>query len=88
MKNILAFAVVLLFAAFTSAQTAPIKIRVAYDVTSADSSAVVPLLIQMLAGQPKFFTVVKGDEKNAFVIADCLRLTASDPYSCFCTAEK
>jgi hypothetical protein len=89
MKNILAFAAVLLLVATASAQTdQPIKIRVVYDTTDAGSSAVAPLLIQKIAAQPKFFTVVKGDDKNMSVIADCYKETASDPYSCFYAASK
>ena len=53
-----------------------------------NSSAVTPLLIQKIAAQPKFFTVVTDNEKNMSVIADCYKETPSDPYSCFYTASK
>ncbi len=88
MKNIFAFAVALLLGTTASAQTAPVKIRVVYDTTDASSSVVAPLLIQKIAAQPKFFTVVNGDEKNMSIIADCYRGSANDPYSCFYTAHK
>jgi hypothetical protein len=88
MKNIFAFAGALLLGATASAQAAPIKIRVVYDTTDASSSVVAPLLIQRIAAQPKFFTVVNGDEKNMSIIADCYRGSANDPYSCFYTAHK
>jgi hypothetical protein len=88
MKNIFALAVVLLLVATASAQTAPIKIRVIYDTEDASSSAVTPLLIQKIAAHPKSFTVVKGDEKDMSVIADCYRETLNDPYSCFYSAGK
>ena len=88
MKNILALVVALLVVSTTSAQTAPIKIRVVYDTTDASSSAAAPILIQKIAAQPKFFTVVNGDERNLSVIADCYRESANDPYSCFYVAIK
>jgi hypothetical protein len=88
MKNIFAFAVVLLFVATASAQTAPIKIRVIYDTGDANSSAVTPLRIQKIAAYPKFFALVKGDEKDMSVIADCYKETPNDPYSCFYSASK
>lgn len=88
MKNILTFAVILLFGATASAQTAPVKIRVVYDKADASSSVVAPLLIQKIAAQPKFFTVVNGDEKNMSIIVDCYRGSVNDPYSCFYTAHK
>jgi hypothetical protein len=88
MKNIFAFAAVLLFVVTASAQTAPIKIRVIYDTTDVSSSAVAPILIQKIAAQPKFFTVVNGDERNLSIIADCYRESANDPYSCYYVASK
>lgn len=90
MKYNLVFAAILLLSATASAQTAlPIKIRVIYDTTDASSSAVAPLLIQKIAAQPKFFTVVKGDERNMSIITDCYRGSDDDPYySCFYTASE
>jgi hypothetical protein len=89
MKNILAFGAILLFVVPMSAQTfQPIRIRVVYDATEASSAAVAPLLIQKITAQPKFFTVVNGDEKDMSVIADCYKETANDPYSCFYTSSK
>jgi hypothetical protein len=88
MKNIFAFAVILLFGATASAQTAPVKVRVVYDTTDASSSVVASLLIQKIAAQPKFFTVVNGDERNMSIIVECYRGSANDPYSCFYTASK
>ena len=78
----------LVFATTASAQTGPIKIRVIYDTTDASSSAVAPLLIQKIAAQPRFFTVVNGDERNLSLIADCYRESANDSYSCFYVASK
>src|ERR1700736_974084 len=86
--NIFALVAALLVVSTTSAQTAPIKIRVVYDTTDASSSAVAPILIQKIAAQPKFFTVVNGDDKDMSVIADCYKETVSDPYSCFYTSSK
>jgi hypothetical protein len=90
MKNILVLAVILVFAASAAAQTSPvpIKLTVTYDTTDASSSAVVPLLIKQIAAQPKFFALVKAEDKDMFVIADCYRETPNDPYSCFYTAIK
>lgn len=88
MKNIFAFAAVLLFVTAASAQTAPIKVSVVYDTTDASSSAVAPLLIQRIAAQPQFFVVVNGDEKDLAVITDCYRESPNDAYSCFYTASK
>ena len=80
MKYKFSFAAVLLFTATASAQTdQPIKIRVIYDTTDASSSAVAPLLIQKIAAQPKFFAVVKGDERSMSIITDCYRGSADDP---------
>jgi len=62
-KNILAFAAILLFVTTASAQTAPIKVRILYDTTDAASSAVAPLLIQKIAAQPKLFTVMNSNEE-------------------------
>jgi hypothetical protein len=76
------------FGATASAQTSPIKIRVVYDSTDASSSSVARLLIQKIAAQPKFFTVVSGDEKDMSVIADCYKETSNDPYSCFYITSK
>jgi hypothetical protein len=89
MKNFFAFAAVFLVVSTASAQTfQPIKIRVVYDTTDASSSAVAPLLIQKLAAQPKFFTVVNGEDKDMSVVTDCYKETASDPYSCFYASSK
>ncbi len=88
MKNIFGFAAVLLFVATASAQTAPVRIRVVYDTTDANSSAMGPLLIQKFAAYPKLFILVKEGAKDMSVIADCYKETPSDPYSCFYTASK
>ena len=88
MKNIFAFAVVLLFGATASAQTTPLKIRVVYDTADASSSSVAPLLIQKIAAQPKFLIVMNRDEKDMSVIANCYKETSNDPYSCFYIASK
>ena len=88
MKNIFLLAVVFLLVSTASAQTAPIKIRVVYHITDASSSAVAPLLIQKIAAQPQFFTVVNGDERNLSIIADCYRGSPNDPYSCYYVASK
>jgi hypothetical protein len=89
MRKIFIFAAVLLSLTRVSAQTPqPIKVRVVYDTTDANSAAVAPLLIQKIAAQPKFFVVANGDEKNMAVIADCYRESANDPYSCFYAASK
>jgi hypothetical protein len=88
MRLILALGVVLLVVSMASAQTAPIKVRVVYDTTDANSSAVALLFIQKLAAQPKFFTVVNGDDRNLGVIADCYRDSSSDPYSCHYVASE
>jgi hypothetical protein len=69
MKIILALAASLFFATTASAQT-PLKTRVIYDTTDATSSAVTPLLIQKIAAQPKFFTVVNSDERDLAIVAD------------------
>jgi hypothetical protein len=89
MKNIFMFVPFLFLAASASAQTAkPLTVRVVYDTTDASSSAVGVLLIQKIAAQPKFFTVVNGNDKDMSVIANCYRATADDPYSCFYVASK
>ena len=89
MKNLFAIAAALLIVSTASAQTAnPIKSRIVYDTTDPNSSAVVPLLIQKIAAQPKFFTLVNNDEKDLAIIADCFRDSASDTYSCFYAASK
>jgi len=80
---------VLFLAASASAQTGkPLTIKVVYDTTDASSSAVAPPLIQKIAAQPKFFTVVNGDAKDISVIADCYRPTPNDSYSCYYVATK
>ena len=90
MKNILAFAAILLFVTTASAQTAPIKVRILYDTTSAtSSSAVAPLLIRKIrVAQPTLFTVVNSDERNLSIIVDCHMETVNNSYSCFYTATK
>jgi hypothetical protein len=87
-KNIFAFAAVLLFATAASAQTAPIKVRILYDTTDATSSAVAPLLTQKIAAQPTLFTVVNSNERNLSIIADCYIESANNSYSCFYAANK
>ena len=88
MKNILAFAVVLLFVTTASAQNAPIKVRILYDTTDPTSSAVAPLLIRKFAAQPTLFAVVKGDERNLSIIADCYIESVNNSYSCYYAANK
>jgi hypothetical protein len=89
MKNILVFVTFLFIAASASTQTTkPLSVKVIYDTTDASSSAVGPLLIQKIAAQPKFFTVVNGDNKDLGIIADCYRETSKDPYSCYYIATK
>jgi hypothetical protein len=89
MKNFLVFAASLFLATSASAQTSKqIKVRIVYDTADANSAAVGPLLVQKIAGQPKFFTIATGDDKNLAIVTDCYRATASDPYSCYYVATK
>jgi hypothetical protein len=87
-KNILAFAAILLFVTTASAQTAPIKVRILYDTTYASSSAVAPLLIRKIAAQPILFTVVNGNDRNLSIIVDCHVESVNNSYSCFYAANK
>jgi hypothetical protein len=89
MKTLLAFVCVLFVVANAQAQTDhQIKVKVVYDTTDASSSAVVPLLVQKIAGQPKFFKVVNGDDRDLAIVSDCYRATPNDSYSCFYVATK
>lgn len=88
MKNILAFAAILLFVTTASAQTAPIKVRILYDTTYATSSAIAPLLIRKIAAQPTLFTVVNGTERNLSIMVDCHIESVNNSYSCFYAANK
>jgi hypothetical protein len=89
MKRILVFAAFVLLVPGASAQTGkPIKVQIVYDTSDASSAVVSPLLIQKIAGQPKFFEVVNGDDKDLAIVADCYRATPSDSYSCFYVATK
>jgi len=89
MKNIFLLAVVLCFTGSASAQAGKqIKVKVVYDTGDANSAAVGPLLVQQIAAQPKFFTVVTGDEKDLAIVADCYRASPNDSYSCFYAATK
>jgi hypothetical protein len=88
-KSVSMFAVFVLLAVCTSAQGGKaLKVRIVYDTGDPSSAAVGPLLIQKIAGQPKFFTIATGDDKDLAIIADCYRETASDPYSCHYVATK
>jgi hypothetical protein len=87
-KNILAFAAILLFVTTASAQTAQIKVRILYDTTDAASSAVAPLLIQKIAAQPKLFTVMNSNERNLSIIVDCYLESTNNSYSCYYAANK
>ena len=89
MKNVFLLTAVFVLVVSAAAQTAkPIKVRVVYDASDVSSSAVGPLLMQKIAGQPKFFTVVNGDDKDLAIIADCYRATPKDSYSCYYVATK
>jgi hypothetical protein len=88
MKIIIGLAATLFFIGTASAQTTPVKIKVVYDTADASSSAVVPILVQKIAAYPKLFTLVKDDDKNLSVIADCYRETPADSFSCFYVATK
>ena len=88
MKNILAFAAILLLVTTASAQTAPIKVRILYDMTYTTSSAVAPLLIRKIAAQPTLFTVVNSNERNLSIIVDCHIESVNKSYSCFYAANK
>jgi len=89
MKSIFVFAAFAFLVASASAQTAkPLKVRVVYQTSDAISSAVAPLLIQEIAAQPKFFTVVSGDDRDMSLLADCYRATPNDSYSCYYVATK
>jgi hypothetical protein len=87
-KNILAFAAVLLFVTTASAQTAQIKVRILYDTTDAASSAVAPLVIQKIAAKPTLFTVVNSNDRNLSIIVDCYIESANNSYSCYYAANK
>jgi hypothetical protein len=87
-KNILAFAAILLFVTTASAQTAPIKVRILYDTTYTTSSAVAPLLIRKIAAQPTLFTVVNSSERNLSIMVDCHIESVNKSYSCFYAANK
>jgi hypothetical protein len=64
-KRLLPFAALMFFAGLASAQTdKPLKVRIVYDKSDQSSAAVGPLLAQMIAGQPKFFTIATGDDKD------------------------
>src|SRR5271167_1105254 len=78
----------LLFMTTASAQTAPIKVRILYDMTYAPSSAVAPLLIQKIAAQPKLFTVVNSTERNLSIMVDCSVESVNNSYECFYAARK
>jgi hypothetical protein len=89
MKNSLVVVTFLFLVAITSAQSGkPLNIRIVYDTTDASSGSVGPLLVGKFAAQPKFFTVVTGNDKDLAIIADCYRETLNDPYSCFYAASK
>ncbi len=91
MQKLLTFPVMLVFAATALAQKPlPIKVRVIYDTSDASSSAVVPILVQKIAGQPKLFAVVnrQDEDKDMSVVADCYKEAGDTPYSCFYTASK
>ena len=66
----------------------PLKVKVIYDPTDVSSMAVGPLLVQKVAGQPKFFSVVNDDDKDLAIVTDCYRATSNDPYSCFYVANE
>jgi len=87
-KNILAFAAILLFVTTASSQTAPIKVRILYDTTYATSSAVAPLLIRKIAAQPTLFTVVNSNERNLSIMVDCHIESVNNSYACFYAANK
>jgi hypothetical protein len=87
-KNIFAFAAILLFVTTASAQTAPIKVRILYDTTYATSSAVAPLLVRKIAAQPTLFTVVNGNDRNLSIMVDCHVESVNNSYSCFYAANK
>ncbi len=89
MKNIFVFVAFVFLAASASAQTGkPIKVLAVYSTSDASSAAVGPLLVRQIAAQPKFFTVVNGDDKDLAIITDCYRETPNDPYSCYYVATK
>lgn len=89
MRTNFVFAIFLLLAMSTSAQTAkPLTVKVIYDTTDASSSAVGPLVARQFAAQPKLFAVVNGDQKDLVVIADCYRAAPTDFYSCHYVATK
>lgn len=80
MRSFFVLAASLLLATSASAQTSKqIKVRIVYDTTAASSAAVGPLLVQKIAGQPKFFTIATGDDKDLAIVTDCYRATPSDP---------
>ena len=89
MKNIFVFAAVLFLVASASAQTGkPLNVRIIYNSSDADSSAVGPLVVRQFAAQPKLFAVVNGHDKDLAIIVDCYRATAQDSYSCHYVAIK
>ena len=89
MKRIIVFAAVLFLVASASAQTGkPLKVRIIYNSSDANSSAVGPLVAQQFAAQPKLFAVVNGNDKDLGIIVDCYRATPNDSYSCYYVAMK
>lgn len=89
MKSIFVFAAFVFLAASVFAQTGkPVKVRVVYNTSDADSSAVGPLVAQQFAAQPKLFAVVNGNDKDLAIIVDCYRATPNDSYSCYYVAMK
>lgn len=88
LKSVLILALLIATIPTCRAQTKALKVRIVYDNSDSSSAAVGPLLVEKIAGQPKFFTVVTGDQRDLVIIADCYRETANDPYSCFYTASK
>jgi hypothetical protein len=89
MKSVFSFAAFVFLVASASAQTGkPLKVRIVYNSSDADSSAVGPLVVRQFAAQPKLFAVVDGDDKDLAVIVDCYRATPQDSYSCYYVASK
>jgi hypothetical protein len=88
-KSVSMFAFFVLIATCTFAQGGKaLKVRIVYDKPDPSSTAVGPLLVEKIAGQPKFFTLATGDDKDLAIVTDCYRATPSDPYSCFYVATK
>ena len=89
MKIMLGFVAFAFFTTSALAQNGkPLRVRIVYATSDANSSAVIPLLARQFAAQPKLFAVVDGHDKDLAVIADCYRETPADPYSCFYVATK